>query len=162
MLDFEVQRCTRRCAATERELAPGEEFYSVLVSEGGQVVRYDYSKEAWSGPPEKSVGWWKSQMPGLETKKLHWAPSDVLLHYFIELESQPERADERYVLALLLVRRRIARLEETRREGDGEVLILYCPKNETEYQVPIVTPTEKRAGQIQEKFSRLLAGGQTG
>ena len=71
MIDFEVQRCTRRCAKTDREFKAGEVFYSILVSQGAAVVRYDYSSEAWEGPPEEAIGWWKSQMPDANANKLH-------------------------------------------------------------------------------------------
>ena len=37
MLDFDIQRFTRHCHATGRELSPGEAFYSVLVSEGERL-----------------------------------------------------------------------------------------------------------------------------
>ena len=111
-MDFEVQRCTRHCAETGRELAPEEAFYSTLVAEGADVVRRDYCADAWQGPPENSLGWWKSRMPARDARKLHWAPNDVMLEYFEQLENQPEKADVRYTLALLLVRRRVARHED--------------------------------------------------
>ncbi|MCH5373277.1 MAG: hypothetical protein JJ992_04830, partial [Planctomycetes bacterium] len=79
MIDFEIQRCSRRCAKTDCEFAPGEEFYSVLVSEGSDVVRYDYSQSAWQGPPEGAIGWWKSRMPELHARRANWAPNDVML-----------------------------------------------------------------------------------
>ena len=60
MIDYDIQRCSRRCAASDRELHNGEVCYSVLVPEGGQVVRRDYSAEGWPGPPEGAIGWWKS------------------------------------------------------------------------------------------------------
>ncbi len=31
MIDYEIQRCTRHCAASGRELVEGETFYSVLL-----------------------------------------------------------------------------------------------------------------------------------
>ena len=68
-MDYEVQRCTRHCCATGRELAPGEEFYSVLIAEGAELVRLDYAVEAWEGPPEGAVGWWKSQMPNPQRQR---------------------------------------------------------------------------------------------
>jgi hypothetical protein len=184
MLEFEVQRCTRRCAKTQRELQPGELFYSELVAEGGQVVRYDYAAEAWSGETEHNVGWWKSRVPGPSSARAHWAPSDVMLHYFEELESLPDKRDERYIMALLLLRRRIVRLEETpsaappgkgaaadratqapaRVEGGpmgaassaGETLTLYSPRNEREYQVAVVLPTPARIREIQDNLTRLF------
>ena len=157
MLDFDVQRFTRRCAQTERELQPGDVFYSVLVAEGASVVRRDYWADVWEGPPSGAIGVWKSQVPDVHSKKMHWAPNDVILHYFEQLASEPEKADMRYVLALLMIRRRIVRLEDTEEDEQGhENYVLYCPRNEREYRVAVVTPTEPRIGQIQNELAELL------
>lgn len=157
MLDFEVQRCTRRCAETDRELKPGETFYSVLVAEGADVVRHDYCEEVWQGPPNDNLGWWKSQMPQLNAKKMHWAPNDVILHYFEQLDGQPEKEDVRYILALLMVRRRIVRLEETETDdAQREVMVLYCPRNENQYRVAVATPNKQRIEGIQQELAQLL------
>jgi len=157
MIDFDVQKCTRRCAKTELELKPGEDFFSVLIAEGAKVVRYDYCEEAWEGPSDDVVGWWKSQMPDPNAHKLHWAPNDVMLHYFEQLAQQEEHQDVRYILALLMMRRRILRLEESDQDDDGnEVLVLYCPRKETEFQVRVFDPDETRIQQIQEELARLL------
>jgi hypothetical protein len=156
-MDYEIQRCTRCCAATGRELAPGEPFYSVLFAEGADLKRQDYSVEAWGGPPEGAIGWWKSQMPGLTSTRMHWAPNDVMLDFFEQLENQPGRQDMRYVLALLLIRRRVMRLEEQTQDEQGrEMLVLYCPRREATYHVPAVTPDESRTNEIQEELAKLL------
>jgi hypothetical protein len=157
MIDYEVQRCTRHCAETGRELQPGEVFYSTLRSEGSQVVRHDYSAEAWHGPPEGVLGWWKSHMPERHAKKLHLAPNDVMLELLESLEDQAEQQDMRYVLSLLLIRRRVVRLEATETDPAGrEISVLYCPRRETTYRVSTVTPSAERTAQIQEELSRLL------
>lgn len=159
-MDYEFQRCTRHCAATGRELAAGEEFYSVLVVEGPETKRYDYSAEAWQGPPEGAVGWWKSQIPGSVSRRMGWAPNDVMLELFEGLADQPDQQDMRYVLALLLVRRRVMRHDETERDAEGqEVLVLYCPRRETTYKVPTAVPDQARTDAIQEKLARLLFAG---
>ena len=157
MLDFDVQRCTRRCAASDRELKPGEVFYSVLLSEGAEIVRCDYAAEAWKGAPDNAVGWWKSQMPDPQANKMHWAPNEVMLHYFEQLANEPEKEDTRYVLALLMLRRRLMRLEETQRDEQGqETLVLYCPKKETEYRIATSDPDAARVERIQEELAKLL------
>jgi hypothetical protein len=159
MLDFDVQRCTRQCAATGRALQAGELFYSALVPEAGQVVRYDYAQEAWPGPPAKAIAWWRAQMPDTHSKKMVWAPSDVMLHYFSDCEGDPQREDLRYVLTLLMTRRRILRQEATQRDAQGqEWLVLFCPRNETEYRVKVALPDENRVRHIQEELERLLFG----
>jgi hypothetical protein len=156
-MDYEVQRCTRHCSATGRELAPGEWFYSVLVEEGAELRRHDYSVEAWPGAPSQSIGWWKAQIPDRDARRSHWAPNDVMLHFFDELAEQPDRHDIRYVLALLLVRRRVMRVEETEKDEQGrEVLVLYCPRRDTTCRVPAVVPDQQRIEAIQEELARLL------
>ena len=63
LMDYEVQRSTRHCSVTGREFAPGESFYSVLLSEGADLRRLDYAADAWQGPPPEALAWWKSQVP---------------------------------------------------------------------------------------------------
>jgi hypothetical protein len=156
-MDYEIQHSTRRCATTGREFAPGETYYSVVVDEGGELKRYDYTAEAWHGPAEGAIGWWKSQVPQPAARKKHWAPNDVMLQFWDELADQPERWDMRYVLTLLLVRRRVFRLEEEKRDPSGrELLVVYCPRREATYEVPAVVPEAPRVEQIQEELASLL------
>ena len=99
-MDYEVRRFTRHCAATGRELAPGEEFYTVLVVDGAEVRRLDYAADAWPGPPDKAVGWWKSRVPASDTRRPKLAPNEVLMELFTGLEDVSDKQDMRFVLAL--------------------------------------------------------------
>jgi hypothetical protein len=156
-MDFEVQRFTRRCCKTEQEIRPGERFVSVLVPEGAHVRRFDYSEAAWQGPPANAIGWWKSQVPEPEDNRVHWAPSDVMINFFEQLEGQEAKQDVRYILALLMVRRRVARLEEVEQNDQGqEIMILYCPRNEQEYRVTVTQVAGDRVQEIQQELAGLL------
>jgi hypothetical protein len=170
LLDFEVQRCTRCCAATERALAPGDECYSVLEIAGVEVVRKDYSPEAWKGAPEAAFGWWKSRVPEPTAKKIKLAPNDVLLELFDQLADKTEQQDLRYVLALLLVRRRVLRVDvtsETPHNEDDEIashhvaemMTLYCPKRDSTCEVAVAMPNSERIDEIQQQLSELLVAG---
>lgn len=178
LLDIEVQRCTRRCAATDRALEPGEDCYSVLEVSGADVVRKDYCLKGWNGAPDGAVGWWRSRVPEPTAKRIKLAPNDVLLELFDQLADRLEQADLRYVLTLLLIRRRVMRLEEVSgvgyqvsgsnasedrhptpdafSVGEHEVMHVYCPKRDASYAVPVHMPTGPRIDQIQQKLSDLL------
>jgi hypothetical protein len=156
MLDFEVHARSRKCSATDRLFEPGETFYSALVSSGADVARYDYAASAWQGPPEHCIGWWKSVVPDVRGGKMHWAPNDVMLHYFEQIAENPEKVEVRYVLTLLMIRRRVLRLED-KDDSSGE-LIVFCPKNEQTYHVPIADPPAKRVAAIQDELAKLLFG----
>ena len=80
-----------------------------------------------------------------------------MLHFWDELAEQPDRQDMRYVLTLLLIRRRVFRLEEESRDAQGrELLVVYCPRRESTHQVPAVVPDASRIDQIQEELAALL------
>lgn len=156
-MDYEIERFSRHCQASGRELAPGEAYYSVVVAEAGQVRRFDYAVDAWPGPPAGALGWWKSARTATESKRKGWAPNDVLLDFFEGLESQPENQDMRYVLALLLVRRRVLREEDQETDEQGrQVLVLACTRREATYRVVVKVPQPPRIDWIQNELARLL------
>jgi hypothetical protein len=156
-MDYEVQNFTRRCTATGREFAPGEKYYSVLVAEATELKRYDYSADAWQGPPAEAIGYWKSQVPDKSSRRKHWAPNDVILQFFDELAQQPDKQDVRYVLTLLLIRRRVFRLEDQQRDQQSnEVLTVYCPRRDATYTIPAVVPEQSRIDEIQQQLTALL------
>ena len=132
-------------------------FYSTLVAEGSEVVRRDYCSQAWEAPPAGVLGWWQSHMPSRNAKKLNWAPNDIMLNYFLELADQPEKRDVRYVLTLLMIRRRIMRLEESEMDdGGAEHMVVHCPRRDETYHVAIASPDDARTQEIQAELSQLL------
>lgn len=156
-MDYDVQHFSRRCAATGRELREGETFYAVLAREGKEIVRRDYSAEAWPGPAAEWVAWWKSQAPSRASRRAKLAPNDVLWEYFQELEARGDQPDAVYVLALLLIRRRVLRLEEREADADGaDWLVLHCPRDESIHRVLDVAPQEERIVEIERQLSELL------
>ena len=163
MIDFDVQRCARKCALSDRELKPGETVYSALVSRGAEVVRLDYAAEAWTGPPDGALGFWKFQIPDANVRKVQWAPSDVMVHYFTELDEQPGDWDTRYVLTLLMIRRRLLRLEGSETDSLGrDNLVVFCPKTDLQYRVVVQQPSAERVAAIEQKLGNLLFGGGEG
>jgi hypothetical protein len=159
-MDYDVQRFTRHCAATGRELAPGDDFYTALVIDGAQVRRLDYALGAWQGPPDRTLAWWKSRVPRPDDRRPRLAPNDALLEMFVGLEGVEEKQDMRLVMALFLVRRRVLRLEEQETDAEGRNgLVLYSPREDVTYRVAGVMPSESRALEIQEELTRLLYAG---
>ena len=112
LLDFEVQRshaplCGHRSRArTGRSLLLGAR--SARRRRGSQgLLQRGLDGRARS---RRSVGG-KRAFPSRAAKKVKLAPNDVLLELFDELADRPEQQDLRYVLTLLLVRRRVLRFD---------------------------------------------------
>ncbi|QDV45977.1 hypothetical protein Enr13x_58810 [Stieleria neptunia] len=109
--EIKVGRCSRQCYREKRPLKDGEWYYSVVLQNDDEdYERRDYSAEGWKGPPEGSLGHWKCRMPVAGEKKLVLAPRAVLIGLLRQMEDMPEQAKTRYLLALILLRRRFVRV----------------------------------------------------
>ena len=110
--EYKVGRCSRQCYAEKRPLKEGEWYYSVVLAADDDYERRDYSADAWEGPPEGTLGHWKCRMPISGEKKLVLAPRAVLVDLLRQMEDMPEQAKTRFLLALILLRRRFVRLRK--------------------------------------------------
>ena len=157
MLEFHIKKATRLCYKTGERLTPGAAFYSVLVTEENEVVRHDYSLAAWEGAPEDALAWWKSEMPYKEGSEVNLAPDEVVLQYFQQLIETNEQQEMAFVLALLMIRKRIMRLEGNELDEDGnELMVVSCSKNELEYKVPTASPSSDEINMIQDQLTSML------
>jgi hypothetical protein len=158
MTDYQIQPHTRRCAASRRELRPGDKFVSVLLEEGGKLVRKDYASEAWQGPPEGAIGYWSGLVPAAEQPRRPRIDDDLLTDCFARLEGQtePAQVNFRYVLALLLMRRKRLKFEEARTEGAVEILKLRCTRTGTEHQVVNPCLGEDEMIAVQDEVFKVL------
>jgi hypothetical protein len=158
MTDYQIQPNTRRCAITGRQLQPGERFFTALLETGGQFVRQDYSEEAWQGPPAGAFSFWTGRVPeGNETHKPQ-VDDDLLVECFERLEGQtePSRVSFRYVVALLLMRRKRFKFDEARTEDGREVLLVRCARSGTKYQVVNPGLAESEMLAVQEEVFKVL------
>ena len=158
MTDYQIQASTRRCALTGREIQPGDRYYSVLLDEGGTFVRKDYSESSWQGPPQGAFSFWKTRLgPDHKPRRLP-IDDELLLECFHRLEGelQPAKVAFRFVLALLLVRRKRLRLEDIRKEEEKEILHLRCPKKGERFQAVDPGLPDDELESVQEEVFRVL------
>jgi hypothetical protein len=159
LLEFDVRSCSRRCSSTERELEPGDVYFSVLEAAGAELVRHDYSVEAWEGEPEECVGWWRSRVPAKEGSKPKLAPTDVMLNLFVALDNRSQDKPFRYLLGLLLLRRRALRRDDSHVTEEGhEVLTLFCPRRDETFELIVADPDAAQTQQLQQRMIDLLYG----
>jgi hypothetical protein len=158
MTEYQIQPHTRRCHASGRELKAGERFYSVLLDEGGKLVRYDYGGEAWAGPPTQAFSFWTGRVPAESAFGLRQVDDQVLLDYFERLDADEgvPRTKSRYVVALLLMRRRKLKFEEAVMEGGQEMLVLRCAETQKQYRVLNPRLTDEELAAVQDEVFGLL------
>lgn len=157
--DYHVSTCSRQCASTGRSFAPGEIYFSLLTLTQGTAQRLDYCAEAWQEPTGDSseTAWWRSRVPTAGDAAPQLAPSDVLLNLFTELADRPAECELRYLLGLLLVRKRVLRLIESSHDAGGrEIMSLDCPRRNESYDLLVAEPPQERAEQLESRIASLL------
>jgi hypothetical protein len=156
-MEYQIQPNTRRCVVTGRELQPGERYYAALIEEGPQFVRRDYSAEAWQGPPAGAFSFWAGRVPPQEEKARPQFDDDLLEECFQRLEGQtdPGRINFRYVVALLLVRRRRFKLEAGEGEA-GTTMTVKCVRTGERHLVTNPQLSEEEMLQVQDEVFQVL------
>jgi hypothetical protein len=119
---YSIGSPTRRCAASERELVTGDRYVAALVQnlEADAFERLDYSESAWAGGARPArplilLGFWRGLVPEPGAKKRMLIDDQSLLELFEQSgevegeagESEKDRAAFRFVLGLILLRKRL-------------------------------------------------------
>jgi hypothetical protein len=115
---YTIGRSTGQCAASGRVFEPGERYVATLceredAGEEGALARVDFSSSAWAsgarpGAGYRLVGSWRAgYVPG-ESRRAPILDDEAMLDLLQTMEPGEGRRDTlRFVLALMLVRRRV-------------------------------------------------------
>lgn len=121
---YEIERPSGQCALTGRALQPGEPYIATLVEEGDTLRRIDVCTEAWEEGrrPQQLFSYWRTTVPHPAERKRVFVDDEVLLNLLQRLADadQPQRIAFRFVLTLILMRKKLLRYDRTeRREATG-------------------------------------------
>lgn len=160
--EWEVARATGRCAVTGRSFAEGQAYYAALFENPTGFERRDYSTESWTGPPEGCFCYWRGRVPVRDKKgAVLTFDAETLTRLFLNLEEEESEARQqfRFVLALLLMRKRLLRFEGSHREGDREYWQMRLMADKSLH--PVMNPrlTDEQVGRLSEQLKALLTDG---
>lgn len=167
---WDIGRFTGRCAVTGAPLEPGTPCIVALVeredeSGGTPIVRVDFSEAGWNGGerPKGVIAFWKSVVAAPNEKRRGFVDDQTLLDLFERLggDERPHRVRFRFVLMLLLVRKKLLRVMGTSTEGGVERWNV-LPKGAAEGEEPsgVVNPKLDDAAmkEITEQLGEVLDG----
>lgn len=158
---WEFSRTTGSCAATGRELAEGEAYYAVLFETPEGFERKDFTLDAWDGPPPGSYCYWRARVLVRE-KKTGPVTVDLALltHFFLRLEDEesPIKQQFRFVLALLLMRKRLLKLDRAVQDGDREYWQVRLVREQSEHKILNPKLSDQEVEQLSEQLKAILSG----
>ncbi len=161
---WNIRSRARECAQSARPFVEGEPIYTAIYFDTGtdSYLRRDIALEAWEQEMSERTpfSFWKSQYqpPPEVDEKPEIAPKEsaqALLTRLIE-EDDPKTENARYILALMLERKRILSPTDTKHTEQGRMLFY---ENKKTGEVFIVRDPELRLdelAQMQDEVAMLL------
>lgn len=111
--DWEIKSRSHSCHLTGHPFAEGDFFYTLLFRDGAGFRREDISEDAWKNRNDniQPFSFWRSKYePPIQKKADHLPANDAerLLRELLE-ENRPETIHARFILALMLERKKLLR-----------------------------------------------------
>jgi len=161
---FNLRRPLGVCSVTGARIEPGEAFITALrdsIEADSQLAfeRVDVSEAAWANFDRAGViAFWKTAMPRAEEKKKLLVDDALLCDLLTRLDGveDPAKQNFRFVLALILMRKKLVVLESTRRGPDQDVWLLRFRGKDDTFEVIDPRPGEEQIAMVQEQLGEIL------
>ncbi len=166
--NWNIRSRAHQCAVLATPFVDSEPFYTALFENAkGELLRLDYSLEGWkqaqagwpADSPERPFSFWKSEyeqaLREAKAEVVEKEGAEGLLRRLIE-EENPGTENTRYILAIMLERKKILRPTGARETEDATFLIYENPKTSEVY---LIRDPELRLDQVemvQREVSLLL------
>lgn len=163
MSNYEIAHRTGVCALTQRTLLPGDQFYAVLFDTPDGFERRDYSTEAWENPPENYFSYWKSRVPEKKEKKRLFVNNDVMVDLMLRLADREEEVKQhfRFVLSLILMRKRLLKYEQTVHEEGIEYWHMRLTRDQSVHAIVNPRMTDDQIAAVSAELGAILHGDAT-
>ncbi len=156
---YEVARPRGQCCVTGRVIAPGEKFMAALRETPMGFERVDVSLDAWPTFERKDVlGFWQAVMPQPEQKKKMFVDDEVLCNLFERLADVTEanKLNFRFVLGLILMRKRMVVYEGTRRDGEKDFWVVRMRGREEKMDLLDPKLDEQHVADVSHQLTEIL------
>jgi hypothetical protein len=159
--EWNIQSRALQCAVSGRPFEKGERIFSALYWRDGQYVRVDLNAESWAARNEniEPLSAWQTEFvppPPPEQEALKKDDAESLLRRLVA-ENAPAMRNARYILALMLERKKVLRqIERQKQDGVSTLVYEHLPSGE----VWLIEDPELKLGEltaVQNEVAALLA-----
>ena len=156
---YEVGRPHGKCAVCAEPILPDDKFMACLRETSIGFERLDCMTSCWEKIDRGNiVAFWKTTMPRGEVKKKIFVDDEVLCSLFERLAdvTEPAKLQFRFVLGLILMRKRMLIYEATRKEGDREIWSMRFRGREDRLDLLNPLLTEEQVMDVSRQMSEIL------
>ena len=161
MSDWEINKPLGQCCGTGRKIEYGEEYFGALVETSEGLQRRDFCADYWEREKPNVFCYWKSRLPDPGRKKQIFVDDQMLMAFFerLEKETEQEKINFRFVLALILMRKRRLKYDATRVEDGKEIWRLRVVGDKSsDNRVEVINPhlDEEQVSQLSSQIGQIL------
>ena len=158
MGEWEIAQPLGQCSGTEKEIASGDEYIGALVETSEGLQRRDYCLDYWLERKPHVYCYWKTRIPLPDQKKHIFVDDDMLMAFFerLENETDPEKLNFRFVLALVLMRKKKLKYDSTRIENNSEIWRLKIAGTDNYADVLNPRIDEEQIEQLSSQIGQIL------
>ena len=158
MDEWEVNRPLGCCCGSGRKIEYGEGYFAALVETENGLERRDFCSDYWQSEKPEVYCYWKSRLPEPGHKKQIFVDDEMLLAFFerLEKESEQEKMNFRFVLALVLMRKKRLKYDSSRTEKGAEIWRLKVVGDDRFVEVINPHIDEEQIGQLSSQVGQIL------
>ena len=158
MNDWTINKPLGQCFGTGNKIEYGQEYYGALVQTEDGLQRRDFSADYWESQKPETYCYWKTRLPQPGQKKQLFVDDQMLMAFFerLEKETEQEKINFRFVLALILMRKRILKYDDTRTEDGREIWRLRIAGEKQIVEVVNPHLNEEQIEQLSSQIGEIL------
>ena len=162
---IQVARPGGTCAVSGRAIVAGERFMAAVRETPAGLERIDVAAEHWEAFDKSGLlAFWQTVMPRGEEKKKVFVDDEVLCTLFERLAdaTEPVKVNFRFVLGLILMRKRLVLYDSTRHEegpdGSGPRDVWVVRMKGRDDRLDLVDPKldEKQVTEVSQQLGEIL------
>jgi len=159
MDEWEIEKPLGQCWGTGKKIEYGEEYFAALVEAEEGLQRRDFCAEYWQDKKPEVFCYWKTKLPHPDQKKQIFIDDEMLMAFFdrLEQETEEEKINFRFVLALILMRKRRLKYDSSKIEDGREVWRLRIVGGDKQF-VEVTNPNlnEEQIEELSLQLSQIL------
>ena len=158
MADWDIKKTLGQCFGTGEEFVVDQEYFAALVETEDGFERRDYSVGYWQENKPNAYCFWKTRMADPDKKKEIFIDDEMLLVFFDRLaeETDEDKINFRFVLTLILMRKRKLKYDSAQIKDDKEVWTLKVAGQGREVEVVNPHLTEDKITELSSQMGQIM------
>jgi hypothetical protein len=160
MEEWAIKKPLGQCSGTGTLIEPGQEYFAALVETAEGLERRDFSADFWNQSKPNVFCYCRSRLPHPEQKKKLFIDDDMLMAFFERLaaETDPDKLNFRFVLTLILMRKRLLKYDSSIKKDGQEIWRLKVTGSGDREPVEVLNPhlSEDQIEQLSSQVGQIL------